>query len=94
MRIHCPHCGDRDISEFHCHGSAVPRRPETSGVDTGNTDGSARMVDYVYLRDNPAGMHEELWYHGFGCRAWLVVTRNTLTHEIANAGHAARRGAG
>ena len=38
--------------------------------------------EYVYLRDNPAGEHRELWYHEQGDRSWLVVTRNTLTHEI------------
>ena len=38
--------------------------------------------DYVYLRDNPAGLHQELWYHGGGCRSWLVVTRDTRTHDI------------
>ncbi len=36
-----------------------------------------------YLRDNPAGEHRELWYHEQGDRSWLVVTRNTLTHEIS-----------
>ena len=39
----------------------------------------AALFDYVYLRDNPAGAHRELWYHGAGCRAWLVVTRDTRT---------------
>ncbi len=24
----------------------------------------------------------ELWYHAFGCRSWLRVTRDTRTHEI------------
>ena len=41
-----------------------------------------RFFDAVYLRDNPAGPHFELWYHGSGCRSWLRVHRNTLTHEI------------
>ena len=40
------------------------------------------MHDYVYLRSNPAGAHRELWYHEQGDRSWLVVTRNTVTHEI------------
>ena len=40
------------------------------------------MCDYVYLRDNPAGRHREFWYHAFGCRAWLSVTRDTRTHAI------------
>ena len=39
-------------------------------------------VDYVYLRDNPAGMHEELFHHAGGCRAMLVVRRDTRTHAV------------
>jgi heterotetrameric sarcosine oxidase delta subunit len=38
--------------------------------------------DYLHNRDNPAGETRELWYHGSGCGAWLLVTRNTITHEI------------
>ncbi len=40
--------------------------------------------EYVYLRENPSGIHQELWYHGGGCRSWLKVTRNTRTHEISD----------
>ena len=47
-------------------------------------DAAATFHDYVYLRDNPSGIHRELWYHGGGCRKWLVVTRNTRTHEISD----------
>ena len=39
--------------------------------------------DAVYLRNNPRGPHEELWQHVQGCRAWVVVTRDTLTHAIS-----------
>jgi sarcosine oxidase subunit delta len=35
------------------------------------------------MRDNPAGVHRELWYHGAGCQAWLAVERDTRTHTIA-----------
>ena len=45
----------------------------------------AAFADYVYLRDNPAGVHRELWFHEQGDRSWLVVTRDTLTHEILGA---------
>ncbi len=44
---------------------------------------SINSFSYVYLRDNPAGAHRELWYHGAGCQAWLAVERDTLTHAIA-----------
>ena len=45
----------------------------------------AAFFDYTYLRDNPAGLHRELWFHEQGDRSWLVVTRDTTTHEIVSA---------
>ena len=76
MRIDCPCCGARDVGEFAYLGDANGARPE--GMDAA----MAAMTDYVYLRDNPAGAHRELWYHTYGCRSWLVVTRDTRNHEI------------
>lgn len=76
MRIDCPCCGLRDSGEFSYLGDASLKRP--SGLDAA----PEAMLDYVYLRDNPAGPFRELWYHGLGCRSWLVVSRNTRTHAI------------
>ena len=42
----------------------------------------AKSSVYVYLRDNPCGPLEELWYHGAGCRSWITVRRDTHTHEM------------
>jgi methylglutamate dehydrogenase subunit B len=75
MRIPCPYCGDRDAQEFVYRGDAAPRRP----------DGEEGMFDYVYLRDNPAGAMCEHWYHAQGCRTWIVVTRDTVSHRIEGA---------
>ena len=47
--------------------------------------GEAAWDDYLHLRENPAGELEELWSHDAGCGAWLKVTRNVSTHEVANA---------
>jgi sarcosine oxidase subunit delta len=77
VRLRCPFCGERDVSEYVTLGTAQPRCPEIN-----ETDASVQVFEAVYLRDNPAGPHEELWYHGFGCRSWLRVTRDTRTHEI------------
>ncbi len=77
MRIQCPFCGERDLSEFSYRGDAGFKRPDAAAPDA-----ARRFFEEVYLRVNPAGVHEELWYHVFGCRSWLKVTRNTRTHEI------------
>jgi heterotetrameric sarcosine oxidase delta subunit len=45
----------------------------------------------VYVRDNPAGPHRELWFHAASCHEWLVVTRDTRTHAISGA-EPARKG--
>ncbi|MEM6465476.1 MAG: sarcosine oxidase subunit delta [Pseudomonadota bacterium] len=77
MIINHPLLGPRDAAEFVYRGDvALMDRPD--GVESD----PAAMHDYLYLRDNPAGEHQELWYHEQGDRSWLVVTRNTLTHEI------------
>jgi sarcosine oxidase subunit delta len=82
MRIPCPCCGERDIREFSYLGDASVRRPDAA-------DGEGAFSEYVYLRDNPAGEHREFWYHAAGCRSWLVVTRNTVTHEVIGTQRAA-----
>ena len=38
--------------------------------------------DYVFVRDNVKGRMHEHWHHSGGCRSWLVVDRDTATHEI------------
>jgi methylglutamate dehydrogenase subunit B len=77
MRIKCPYCGSRDASEFSYVGDATLKRPADHERDTADP-----MFDYVYLRDNPAGRHSEHWYHGAGCRSWIIVERDTTSHDI------------
>lgn len=75
LLIPCPWCGPRAQSEFTYGGDATLVRPPADAS-------RAAWIDFVYLRDNPAGPHEELWQHGAGCRQWLRVRRDTRTHEI------------
>lgn len=78
MLIDHPLLGPRDASEFTYLGDAsLLNRPDWQGENAVEA-----FHDYLYLRDNPAGLHRELWFHEQGDRSWLVVTRNTLTHEI------------
>ncbi|MFB9950527.1 sarcosine oxidase subunit delta [Rhizobium puerariae] len=81
MLIPHPLLGPRDAQEFTYLGdAALLDRPDGMAGDALDA-----FNDYVYLRDNPAGIHRELWFHEQGDRSWLVVTRNTVTHEILSA---------
>lgn len=78
MIINHPELGPCDASEFTYLGDvSLINRPNPDAPDA-----AALFHEYLYLRDSPAGEHRELWYHEYGSRAWLVVTRNTVTHEI------------
>ena len=81
MIIPCPFCGPRDLGEFTYCGDAdnLAARPDQSSTDR------AAWNAYVYDRTNPAGDHAEIWQHAGGCRKFLRVVRNTLTHEIVSA---------
>lgn len=78
LRIPCPYCGLRDHSEFSYGGDAGVQYPPLDAPQ-------AEWVNAVYMRDNPRGAHQELWQHLNGCRMWLVVERDTMTHEITHA---------
>lgn len=76
LRINCPYCGERNHTEFAYAGDATYKFP-----DIGNTDTNA-WTDFLLFRDNPRGIHKEYWQHQHGCRQWLRVIRDTVTHEI------------
>jgi len=77
IRIDCPFCGLRDHSEFSYGGDATIVYPALdASVD--------EWHDAIYLRENIRGLQSETWHHVFGCRMWLVVERDTMTHEITN----------
>jgi len=78
MIINHPLLGPRDAAEFYYLGDAsLIDRPDWQAPDA-----AERFYEYQYLRSNAAGEHRELWFHEQGDRSWLVVTRDTLTHEI------------
>ena len=77
MLIPCPHCGTRPVEEFTFLGDAAVTRPLS--LDPSSME---QWLDYVYARDNPKGRIDEYAHHAGGCRAWLVISRNTQTHEV------------
>jgi len=80
LRIECPYCGVRDQVEFQYGGEAGivrPVHPESAS--------DAEWADYLFYRDNVKGVHLERWLHSFGCRQWILVERDTSSHEILSA---------
>ena len=90
MIIEHPLLGPRDSQEFVYLGDAsLLDRPDWQA---GNAEDV--FFDYQYIRDNPAGTHRELWYHEMGDRSWLIITRDTVSHEILKVELAANHAAG
>ena len=76
LLIKCPWCGERAETEFTYKGDANTKRPnsEKSSIQ--------EWTDYIFLRKNIKGLHNEFWQHTAGCRQFLKVQRNVVTHEI------------
>ena len=75
LRIPCPYCGMRDEPEFGFGGQAHLTRPPFTATDV-------EWTEYLYIRENPKGVHYERWLHAYGCRQWFHIARHTVTHEI------------
>lgn len=76
MYINCPFCGHRHLEEFTYEGDATITWPALESQDL------EAWSETIFQRRNPAGPHREYWQHVHGCRQFLIVERNTVTHEI------------
>ena len=77
LNIKCPYCGDRSQKEFAYGGDGTVVRPELNQEIS-----DEKWDEFVYLRKSQRGKHVELWHHIAGCRQWIKVQRDTVTHEI------------
>ncbi|WP_336099110.1 MULTISPECIES: sarcosine oxidase subunit delta [unclassified Roseovarius] len=75
IRISCPFCGPRDHAEFSYGGDGSITYPALDAP-------LEAWHDAVFLRENICGRQVETWQHVHGCRLWLKVERDTMTHEI------------
>ena len=75
LLIPCPWCGPRNDSEFTPGGEAHIARPPAAASDQ-------QWGDYLYYRKNIKGPQLERWFHAYGCRRWLNVARDSVTHDI------------
>ena len=76
LMLTCPHCGiDADETELAPGGEAHLKR---HGPGASDDD----FESYLFLRENPRGVHLERWRHANGCGKWFVAARCTVTLEV------------
>lgn len=72
--MNCPLNGPRNISEF-AYGGEVIAMPDPQRCTSG------QWAEYVFLRDNKAGVVREWWYHT-ATSYWFIAERDTRSDEI------------
>lgn len=76
LTLHCPNCGvQADETELHPGGEAHLTR---HGPGSSDDD----FEGYLFLRENPRGVHFERWRHAYGCGKWFHAARCTVTLEV------------
>ncbi|WP_341366411.1 sarcosine oxidase subunit delta [Yoonia sp. BS5-3] len=74
--LRCPYCGvDVDETDLHAGGQAHLTREGPGSSD-------ADFEDYLFMRENPKGVHFERWRHAYGCGKWFHAARCTVSLEV------------
>ena len=72
----CPSCGvAAEETELAYGGEAHLQR---AGPESDDGD----FEEYLFLKENPKGVHFERWRHAFGCGKWFHAARCTVTMEV------------
>ena len=76
LTLDCPNCGIAcDETELSAGGEAHLKR---FGPGASDEDFEA----YLFMRENPKGVHFERWRHSAGCGKWFHAARCTVTLEV------------
>jgi sarcosine oxidase subunit delta len=80
LLIPCPWCGPRPENEFRYGGQAhIARPPDPAKV------GDMAWAEFLYMRANPKGVHNERWCHAHGCGRFFTCVRDTVTDRIVTS---------
>lgn len=76
LSLRCPYCGvEAEETELAPGGEAHLVRQQPGSPDDD-------FEAYLFLRDNPKGVHFERWRHAYGCGKWFHAARCTVTLEV------------
>lgn len=73
--ITCPHCGERDVYEFHFGGRdrGPPPSQENSSIED--------QLRYAQFRTTSTDAQPEWWFHASGCGTWFTTWRNPANNR-------------
>ncbi|MEY8882457.1 sarcosine oxidase subunit delta [Donghicola sp. XS_ASV15] len=76
LTLQCPYCGVMaEETELSAGGEAHLKR-----FGPGSND--EEFESYMFMRENPRGVHFERWRHANGCGKWFHAARDTVTLEV------------
>ena len=76
LLLECPYCGAKcEETELSPGGEAHIKR---YGPGSSDQDFEA----YLFMRENPKGVHFECWRHVYGCGKWFHAARCTQSLEV------------
>ncbi|MEM8571413.1 MAG: sarcosine oxidase subunit delta [Pseudomonadota bacterium] len=76
LLIHCPYCDETlPEAEFVYAGQAHVVRPGPEATD-------AEWETFLFIRDNPKGLHVERWRHLHGCGRFFNAVRDTVSDRF------------
>ena len=76
LTLKCPYGGvHADETELHPGSEAHLKR-----YGPGSSDDE--FEGYLFMRENPKGVHFERWRHVYGCGKWFLAARDTDTLEV------------
>ncbi len=74
--LDCPYCGvSAEETELSAGGEAHVTREGPGSADDA-------FESYLFMRENPQGVHFERWRHSHGCGKWFHAARCTRTLEV------------
>ena len=76
LMFSCPCCGmDVDETDLQAGGEAHLKRHGPESCDEA-------FEEYLFLRENPQGVHFERWRHAYGCGKWFIAARCTRSLQV------------
>jgi len=78
LLIPCPHCGERDESEFDYGGRALALPALDASGD--------EWHQALHLGNDSEDCVDEYWYHAGGCECWIRLRRSLSNHAFVEPG--------